>query len=296
MKRLLTLIVAFVIAIQFAAPAEDQFFDSNGVQIRYIVEGEGEPIVLIHGFTANLDMNFRMPGIIKALAEDYQVIALDCRGHGKSEKPHGVEHYGIEMVNDVVRLLDHLGIEKAHVSGYSMGGFITMKLLTTHPGRVISALPGGAGWATPDAESVNVDMFTELADSLEAGKGIGPLMIALTPEGQPVPDETQIAQFNAMLMATNDHLALASVIRGLATIEIAEASLRANEVPTLMLIGEIDPIIELCKSAEAVMSELELVVLPGRDHMTAFTDPNYVGNMKRFLAEHSLAAANAATD
>jgi len=98
-----------------------QTFDSNGVSIQYTVEGQGEPVVLIHGLHASTDINWRAPGIIKALAENYQVIAMDVRGHGHSGKPEQEEAYGMEMVEDVIRLLDHLKIKKAHVVGYSMG-------------------------------------------------------------------------------------------------------------------------------------------------------------------------------
>ena len=65
-----------------------QFFDSNGVKIHYTVEGKGEPVILVHGFAANADANWRVPGITEALAKEYQVICLDNRGHGLSDKPH----------------------------------------------------------------------------------------------------------------------------------------------------------------------------------------------------------------
>src|SRR5262245_58833732 len=90
---------------------EDRFFDSNGVKIRYVVEGEGEPVVLVHGFSADLDRQWRGPGLIAALAKERRVIAYDNRGHGKSEKPHDEKQYGMEMVQDAVRLMDHLQIQ-----------------------------------------------------------------------------------------------------------------------------------------------------------------------------------------
>ena len=121
-------------------------FIFNGVPIQYSIEGKGEPVVLIHGLFASARINWRISGIIKALAKDYQVIAMDVRGHGGSGKPKEDEAYGVEMMEDVVRLLDHLNIQKAHVVGYSMGGMITMKLLTRHPDRVRSAILGGMGW------------------------------------------------------------------------------------------------------------------------------------------------------
>ena len=87
--------------------AEERSFDSRGVKISYTVEGRGEPVVLIHGFAINAQFNWALGGISKELAKNYQVIALDNRGHGKSDKPYDPKQYGMEMVDDVVRLLDH---------------------------------------------------------------------------------------------------------------------------------------------------------------------------------------------
>jgi pimeloyl-ACP methyl ester carboxylesterase len=116
--------------------ADDQFFDSNGVRIRYVDQGSGPPVVLIHGFSGSLDTGWVETGVLPNLATDYRVIALDCRGHGKSDKPHDPQSYGLQMSEDVVRLLDHLNISRAHIVGHSMGAGIVAKLLITHPDRV----------------------------------------------------------------------------------------------------------------------------------------------------------------
>lgn len=125
---------------------ESSTFDSAGTKIHYTVEGAGEPVLLIHGYRANGNLNWRVPGVNRLLSSDYRVIALDARGHGASDKPTEVDAYGEHMVEDAVRLLDHLQIERAHVVGYSMGGMITMKLTALHPERVRSAVVGGMGW------------------------------------------------------------------------------------------------------------------------------------------------------
>jgi pimeloyl-ACP methyl ester carboxylesterase len=144
--------VAFLAMVALAsatAQGDQGFFDSDGVRIRYTDEGTGPPVVLIHGFIASSDLNWRMPGVIRLLAKDYRVITLDNRGHGKSDKPTDVNEYGIKMVHDVLRLLDHLKIAKAHIVGYSMGGMITMKLATIAPERMLSATIGGMAWIQP---------------------------------------------------------------------------------------------------------------------------------------------------
>lgn len=142
------ILMAFTILpfVSFQARGEDHFFDSNGVRIRYTDEGQGPPIVLIHGFTASGDLNWRLPGMVRMLANNHRVITLDNRGHGKSDKPANASDYGVNMVDDVLRLVDHLNIEKAHFVGYSMGGMITMKLATVAPQRMLSAVVGGMGW------------------------------------------------------------------------------------------------------------------------------------------------------
>ena len=275
----LSLIIACFAPLAFAADAvDDQFFDSKGIQIRYTVQGLGDPVVLIHGFTASIDSNWRVTGIIDKLSSEFKVIALDARGHGKSDKPHEPAAYGEEMAEDVVRLLDHLEIDKAHIVGYSMGGFITLKMLTLHPDRFLSAVLGGAGWTDE-----GLDGMVELAESLEAGKGIGPLIDALTPEGQPAPSEEQIAMINQMLLATNDPLALAAVIRGMDGLQIPEEQIRSIEVPVLALIGEIDPLRATVDRLSEVLPEVEVKVLEGKDHMTAVSDPALVDSMREFF-------------
>lgn len=123
-----------------------QSFDANGVKIVYVVQGSGEPVVLIHGWLSSAGINWAFPGTIDLLAKNYQVIALDVRGHGLSGKPTTIDAYGPEVVEDIARLLDHLKIKQAHIVGYSMGGIIAAKFLTKYPDRALSGTLCGAGW------------------------------------------------------------------------------------------------------------------------------------------------------
>jgi pimeloyl-ACP methyl ester carboxylesterase len=140
------LMPTFVVAVTAMASAEDTFFDSDGVTIRYTDEGQGPPVVLIHGFMANGDMNWRVNGVAKELLKNFRVITLDNRGHGKSDKPTETADYGETMAQDVIRLLDHLKIKQAHLVGYSMGGMITLKVAAIAPDRMLSGVIGGMGW------------------------------------------------------------------------------------------------------------------------------------------------------
>jgi pimeloyl-ACP methyl ester carboxylesterase len=116
------------------------------VKINHSVKGRGEPVILIHGWLSSGWINWDLPGTTALLAKDHQVIWLDMPGHGRSDKPTQDEAYGLELVEHVVRLMDHLQIKQAHVVGYSMGGIITAKLLVKHPDRVLSGTLGGMGW------------------------------------------------------------------------------------------------------------------------------------------------------
>jgi pimeloyl-ACP methyl ester carboxylesterase len=296
-RALLPGLLSFIVIAPAAARAEDQFFDSNGVKIHYIVEGKGEPVVLIHGFTADIDKNWRTgfaagpdnnrpgPKIIEALAKSYRVIALDNRGHGKSGKPHDPKQYGQEMVEDVVRLLDHLHIQKAHVVGYSMGAIITEKLLVTHPDRLLTATLGGHGGIRDDSRSQK--FFDELATSLEQGKGFGPLIVALTPPGSPKPSPEQIEAINAGISKGNDTKALAAVARGFPGLTVAPEKLKANQVPTLALIGELDPLKKGVDELQGTMANLKIVAIPGADHVTAVGNPDFIKGLTDFLAQQS---------
>ena len=167
--RSLLILLAVCGLLPGALEAGDQFFDSHGVKIRYVTEGKGEPVVLIHGWMGDSSMwGADLFGNTKLKpAEGFQVIALDCRGHGKSDKPHDAAQYGPEMAADVVRLLDHLKIEKAHLIGYSSGTFIASKVVATHPERVLSVVYGGQAPLLPEAKptkSSEVETFAKAVD------------------------------------------------------------------------------------------------------------------------------------
>jgi pimeloyl-ACP methyl ester carboxylesterase len=264
--------------------AQDKTFDSNGVKIRYTDQGKGEPVLLIHGFTANVEMQWGLPGVLKALAKDYRVIAYDNRGHGKSGKPHHPGKYGAEMVEDAVRLLDHLKVKKAHVVGYSMGAMIAAKLQATHPDRLLSVTLGGAGPVREDNREM-AQLMDKLADSLEKGKGFGPLLEALTPKGKPKPPPERLKEIEKLLTTFNDPKALAAVARGFKMLSVSDAQLKANRVPTLALIGKDDPLKKGVDDVKGQLAGLEVVVIPG-DHITAFSQPEFIRGIQAFLEKH----------
>jgi len=261
------------------------FFDSAGVKIYFTDEGQGEPVILVHGFAANADLNWRKPGITSALAKTHRVIVLDNRGHGLSDKPHAPEAYGIEMANDLIRLMDHLKIEKAHVVGYSMGAFITLKLLTTHPDRLLSASCGGAGWQQPDPQ--NLAQLDKLAAALESGRGfVAPLWKIIANE------DGQLGAFarwgiERAMSRNNDLRALACVARGFQSLVVPEEALRNNTVPTLGIAGTNDPLAIGVQNMKGIMANFEAVDVQGGDHLTTLPRPEYKTSLGEFLKRHA---------
>ena len=279
------------LALLPGAQVEDHTFDSNGVAIRFTLEGEGDtPLVLLHGFAANLEL---MRFFAAALTQDYWVIAVDVRGHGKSGKPHDPKQYGLEMVEDVVRLLDYLGVERAHVFGYSMGGMITLKLATTHPERLLSAVAGGYGW--PEQSPEEDEFMERVAESLEKGEGFGPLFDGLTPEGEEAMPREELAAIERALLAMNDPLALAAAARGFRHLALTEEALGRNVVPTLAIVGERDSLKEDVDRLAEAMANVEVVVIENADHMSAAQSPAFVEHLKRFLAVHTESAPEPVT-
>ena len=271
--RIISLLTACVLVVApSASPAQQgtaESFDSNGVQIHYVDKGRGVPVVLLHGFTGSYARHWEAPGVMEALeTAGYRVIAMDCRGHGQSGKPLDSSQYGLEMVRDVVRLLDRLHIERAHIVGYSMGGAIANQLLVRYPGRLMTVTLLGAGWEGEDLEVVTSQMLA-LAEGF-ANKDASWLIRGVTSSGQNGPTDDEVAALNASLFARNDPQVLAAVARGLLPLyEISGDSLRATTLPVLAIIGEHDSGLEAVKRMAGVVRRLEVVEIPGASHATS---------------------------
>jgi pimeloyl-ACP methyl ester carboxylesterase len=164
-----------------------------------------------------------------------------------------------------------------------MGGVITLKLLTTHPDRFLTATLGGHGGIK---EGADTSFYDKLADSLDQGKGLGLLITRLTPQGQPPPTEEQMKSINAMILANNDAKALAAVARGFKELMVPWDKLEANQVPTLALIGEQDALKPGVDELKGKMANLTITVIKDANHMTAFGRPEFIDTLQKFLAEH----------
>jgi pimeloyl-ACP methyl ester carboxylesterase len=243
-------------------------FDSDGVEIAYIDEGEGEPVLLIHGFASNVVTNWIDPGWVRTLVQSgRRVIAYDNRGHGKSEKLYAPEVYGAPtMAEDARRLLDHLSVSQTDVMGYSMGARIGAFLMLAHQARVRSAVLGGLG--------INMVRGTV---------GSGPIAKALeAPRIEDVVNDTA-RSFRAFAEQTKSDLkALAACIRGPRE-KITPERLATIAVPTLIAVGSNDVIAGSGPELASLIPGAQFLDIPGRDHMRAVGDATFKQGVLDFL-------------
>ena len=270
----------------------DQFFDSRGIKIHYVDVGRGEPVVLIHGFSSSLEANWGRTRVIEKLAKEFRVIAFDVRGHGLSDKPHDAASYGLNVVEDVTRLLDHLGLAKAHLVGYSMGGAIAGKFITLHPQRVITATFGASaprlGWPAQAEKDANA-----LADSLEQGHGMRPMILRLAPVNEPPPSDAVIEQESRAIIGRNDPLALAAVQRGNKQQAVTMSEVRALAMPVLMVVGSADPLKAGVNPMTVLKSDIKVVIIEGATHSglrSAAGRIEFVEAVHDFIAAHRSAS------
>ncbi len=247
-------------------------FLSDGVDIAFLDEGAGEPILLIHGFASSAQVNWIDTGWVRHLvANGRRVIAMDNRGHGRSAKLHDPSLYGgPRMAEDARGLLDHLGIAEADVMGYSMGARITAFLALAHPGRVRSAVFAGLGG----------NMVRPMA-------GTGPIAAALeAPSIDDVSNPTA-RTFRAFAEQTGSDLkALAACIRS-SRDPITPAALQTLTCPVLVAVGSDDVIGGKADDLARLMPHGEAFVIEGRDHMKAVGDRSYKDAVTAFLARRA---------
>ena len=248
-----------------AVAPPDQFFDSAGVRLRYVEQGTGPAVVLMHGYTGTLDRHFIANGVFANLAKDHRVIAIDLRGHGKSGKPHEPAAYGVQMARDVVRLLDHVSIQRAHVIGYSLGAMIAGKLATLHPERLISvnyiaSLP----LRTTDTY---MDSFaTESVKELESDLPFKSLMINLQTPGSKPPTDDEVRKAVAPLVAANDVKAFAALWRGYKSLAVTPDQLKAVKVPSIVITGSEDASAAGVPDLNKTQPQIRTVIVKGAQH------------------------------
>ncbi len=270
MKRSATLSMALYLvmasSVVFAQnEASDHYFTtSDGVKIHYLIMGKGTPVVLIHGYTGSAEGNWFSNGIAQALAKNHMVVALDCRNHGKSDKPDGPTGRG--KAEDVIELINHLKIQKAHFHGYSMGGGIVARLLALIPERFITASFGGSGIPEVDPEwraKVPPDKEGRDPQEDEASRRLR-IRRAM---------DLGMSREEAEKLATNPPpsrpAALAASAPAAAPPAGPQLDLTKITIPVLAINGEFDRPNAKTHRMQRELKNFKSVILPGKSHLTA---------------------------
>lgn len=265
MRHLGTQVALFITGVVFSTLSSaqvnvrDGFFDSAGVKIHYIEAGQGEAVFLHHGLTSHAQALVDV-GLFERLAPNFRVIAMDARGHGQSGKPHTLESYGVEMSNDIIRLLDHLGIEKTHIVGYSMGVFVIGKAVVSHEDRFLSATFGGGApdWEWPQ----------ELDEQIRA-------------EAQNMRENPPQRVVDLGL----DNLALSLVIDGESQLVVTKEGLEGLRIPLMAIVGsEDDGMIDYVRNFAELLPNMNYVVMDGIEHNVGMRAPQFAASLAEFLA------------
>ena len=254
------------------ATAPDETLTTEGVTLRYRAVGAGEPVLLIHGYSASLES--QVP-LANALAPSHRVVAFDVRGFGKSSKFSEASRFGQLMVDDAVQLLDHLKITRVHVVGHSMGAVIAANLAARYPARVASATLI-AGPFYPDKATFTKESAQWVAD-LESGKGMTNFVRWLFPAMDP----NMSAGFSAQMLKTNDLPSLIAVMRSLP--DLAIAGLGATGMPVLIAVGTGDPLHPLSKQFAQSSPGSRLLEIAGANHVSVAASAEFVEALRDLL-------------
>lgn len=201
-----------LLALAARAPAAAATFDAGGVNLRYVDSGSGPAVVLLHGMSGSASTAWINPGTMLRLSDaGYRAIALDQRGHGGSDKPHDPAQYGMQMVHDVARLLDHLGVEQAHIVGYSMGAKVANAFRVAYPQRILTVTLGGYGWPWASPE---IDI-----------------------------DAARRSLIDRPLMPGNDLDAIAAMLAAASELDLTQQDIESNALPVLSIVADADEVV-----------------------------------------------------
>jgi len=287
MSRLLPVLALALLAARSSAGDGD--FDSNGVRIHYVTAGAGQPLVLVHGWMSDTGMwgpkdaagNTQLD--TKDI-EGFRLIALDFRGHGKSDGPREPAKYGKEMAEDIVRLLDHLELERAHLLGYSAGAYLVGTVAALHPERVSSVIFAGQAPLVTGAPSTweDIEAFGRVID---AGGDLGEYILSIAPRDKPLPTPAQASAIADWAFAGKDVEAIVLAGRSFKELEVPRDALLACPAPFLFVHGanESAHVKGRVARAREVLARGELVLIEGGDHMTTLTKPQFSETVLAFL-------------
>jgi pimeloyl-ACP methyl ester carboxylesterase len=254
------------------AAAPDQQFTAGDVTLRYRDVGAGDPIVFVHGYAANLDTLF---GVANALPAEHRKVALDVRGFGRSTKSGDPAQFGQKMVDDVIALMDHLKIQRAHLVGHSMGALIAANVAARYPSRVAtSSLVAGPFWG-------EAEFTTEAArwtSDLRNGNGLVNFLLWISPGI----NQQMAATMNAGMLKANDLPSLTASMEALPKLSITSLK-DGNKV--LLIAGTVDPLFPLSTAFAQKTPGSKMLEVQGANHISVITHAEAVKAMTALLRQ-----------
>ena len=244
----------------------------DGVRIHYETHGQGFPLILCYCRGGNTTMWRRQ---IPEFSRSYRLILWDPRGHGQSDSPKDPQKYGLDnSVQDLLAVLDHLGIEKPYVGGLSMGGGISTRFALEHPERVAALLilDSGSAAGQPSAQANQAPSPSETANEIALAKGMeafGRYNVENSPAfmGRAKRGPEAVQELMEMFMAL-DSVGYVNAVR--AADKAPPIAHRLSEItaPTLVLAGDEDPALESCRFAHSQIKGSQFVLVPNAGHFT----------------------------
>jgi pimeloyl-ACP methyl ester carboxylesterase len=246
------------------------FFDCNGVRLHYLGQGSGNAVLLIHSMASNLQHSWVDSGWVEHLCSSYRVIAVDCRGHGLSAKSYDPDFYTADkMADDAVRLLDHLGIDRVLLAGYSMGACVALNLAVRYPSRVRAMVIGGV--SSRAYKEPPRDELERLVAVLRAGKVSS------------VTDKAALFMRSFCLKNGNDPKALAAFSLHQRP-DVEQSQLAAIRAPVLIAAGTRDAVVQGVDELARSIPDARVITLEGRSHLDALSDPGFKQAAAEFFA------------
>lgn len=248
----------------------------DGVELYFETRGEGTPLIILHGFMETLEQNYHW---VPMLPNNFLILA-DVRGHGKSGKPHTASAYALsERTLDVIAILDHLGVKKAHYLGYSMGGWIGMALASSYPERFYSVIVGGI---EPDALKPELSRYWR-EPMIEALKGGMENYCQLVEDAE----NRTMSQEERSRYLVQDHEALIAMLSFEEDPEFRRTLVNSN-VEKLVFVGEQDmhhdPAKRFCES----LDHIHFISIPDSGHVEAGEPQDFlVAEINQFLEDNT---------